>query len=239
MHWDWTYVVPIVALMLMLCTVKNSPAQDTGGMTIANTNAWRAVFALVVVLHHVAGIGILGTGLIVALLAPVSVGAWSVSGFFMISGYGLCLQTINKGTEVQRDKFLRRRLSKLLPLLVILMVAAMLYQDFFMHVSVAEQLHQFPKYNVILWYSWYMFVIIYIYIYVTAFHCTFAQSLDKWRDACLSLQPPTICWPNMHGDYGTSGGSRYSVSISGCCWHYAISHSQSSIYRIAEVSISR
>lgn len=171
MYCDWTYITLIVALMLILCMVKGSPMRPTGGMSIANTGAWRAVFALVIILHHIAGMGLLGTGPAVSVLTPHSVGAWGVSGFFIISGYGLCVQTIKKGVAIQRHRFIRRRLSKLLPLLTILMMAAMLYQNIFMHVSVAEQLSQFPKYNTILWYSWYMYVIIYIYVcYAISLH---------------------------------------------------------------------
>lgn len=85
MYCDWTYITLIVALMLILCMVKGSPMRPTGGMSIANTGTWRAVFALVIILHHIARMGLLGTGPAVSVLTPHSVGAWGGSGFFIES----------------------------------------------------------------------------------------------------------------------------------------------------------
>lgn len=86
-----------------------------------------------------------------------------VSIFFFISGYGLMISYLKKGDSYLQN-FFQKRLSKLLPVLIVLSIVGATYQHTALHYSVSEILDNLLSGEPPLPYSWFIYAIIYQYI---------------------------------------------------------------------------
>lgn len=159
---DFIDLFPLLLLALFLPGIK--PLRKKGEMnenylSLQTGNVLKGLFAVVVVFHHLSQET---TG---GLLLPQFgyVGYLAVSVFFFLSGYGL--QKSNMASVHYKDRFLQKRLPKiLLPYLAMTLLYWLYIAVGGTVYSVASVLRAIGKGDPIVSYSWYVICICYFYV---------------------------------------------------------------------------
>lgn len=130
------------------------------------TNQYKAFFAFVVILHHLAQRT--QTGVLFPFFNKI--GYLAVGMFFFISGYGLMFQYIKK-KEQYIDHFLSHRLLKvLIPYFIAMVLYYLAYKIIGLDISIKSALQSFLTQRPYVSFSWYILATIFFYLifYVSA-----------------------------------------------------------------------
>lgn len=127
----------------------------------------RGLLAIMIVIHHISLNYGFDERILEFHISPFyyfkSVGAPVVATFFFISGYGLAKSLKIKGHRYLHG-FLRKRLNKILPEFLILTALVVIVSHLFGETSAFESLKMMARGETPLPFSWFMYVIMYVYI---------------------------------------------------------------------------
>lgn len=163
-----TYSMVFFIIILAIIFIVGKSNHDLAeAFSVDNTSSWRFLLAILIIVHHFACSYYYIDVYPWLVSTPFyQLGCVLVAAFFMISGYGLTKKAITQGFVGARQGFLKKRFRKLLPIFIGLFIAALLFRKVFLGESIIDELHKYPKYSQVLWYSWFMLAIIYCYVAV-------------------------------------------------------------------------
>lgn len=117
--------------------------------------------ALLIVIHHFAYFGLTHEAYY-ALLPSHEWGIPIVGTFFFLTGYGLCASLKRKG-DSYLDGFFSKRLTKLLPVLVVVTAVMMVYNFGYNGMTFGEWTQRVKEGTPSAPYSWFIYAVIYVY----------------------------------------------------------------------------
>ena len=156
------YITALLMILIFAGAIylKSGSCRSLKNFDINTTQTLRGLLALLIVSHH------LGQRTAIPYVSGIcgSIGLVVVAAFFFMSGYGLGYSYIRKGNAYMNG-FLRKRLSKIVPLFLFLTLSIMVATQLASSTTIAEHLEAFA-YNgkTPLPHSWFIFAIIYVYI---------------------------------------------------------------------------
>ncbi|MBQ3181568.1 MAG: acyltransferase [Clostridia bacterium] len=156
---DLLFILLFLTIFIKIKIVKPLSEFNNDYMSKKSSNSYRGIFALIVILHHIAQ-RVSG-----GVLPPdfTRVGYLAVSVFFFLSGYGL--QTKNLSDPTYSQGFLLNRIPTILiPYVIMSFIYWLLYALLGDVRSLSVVLHNFIKNgDPIVWFSWYVVSILVFY----------------------------------------------------------------------------
>lgn len=187
----------MILLFAGVIYIKSGFCRSLAVFDVNTTMPLRGMFALLIVCHH------LGQRTEIPYVSGFcgSIGYIIVAAFFFMSGYGLCSSYMRKGNAYMNG-FLRKRLSKVVPLFMFLTLSIMVGTQLASGQTIVGHLAAFAYRGYTpLPFSWFIYAIIYIYIAfrLSAFVGKSPLRTGVWFAGCCTVYvivlSMVICWP--------------------------------------------